>query len=57
MKKGRLDVKNQEHREKDTPQLPAGQAFVKMIGPFGSILFLLVFVLFLIFCFTGGGIK
>ena len=57
MKKGRLDVKNQEHREKDTPQLTAGQAFVKMIGPFGSILFLLVFVLFLIFCFTGGGIK
>ena len=32
-----------------------GRDFVKMIGPFGSILFLIVFVLFLVFCFTGGG--
>ena len=57
MKKGRLDVKKQENEKKNEPLMTAGQAFVKMIGPFGSILFLLVFVLFLIFCFTGGGIK
>lgn len=34
--------------------MTAGQAFVKMIGPFGCILFLVLFVLFLIYCFTGG---
>lgn len=57
MKKGKLDVKKQEHGERDSAPMTAGQAFVKMIGPFGSVLFLLVFVLFLVFCFTGGGVK
>ena len=31
--------------------MTAGQAFVKKIGPFGSALFLLLFVAFLIYCF------
>ena len=31
-----------------------GQEFVKKIKPFGSFLFLLVFVLFLLTCFTSG---
>lgn len=32
--------------------MTAGQEFVKKIGPFGSILFLLIFVAFLVICFT-----
>ena len=31
-----------------------GQEFVKKIKPFGSFLFLLIFVLFLLICFTSG---
>lgn len=34
--------------------MSAGQDFVKKIGPFGSILFLLLFVGFFIYCFTLG---
>lgn len=34
-----------------------GSDFVKMIGTFGCILFLIVFALYLVFCFTGGGVS
>ncbi|MEG1492413.1 MAG: hypothetical protein RR394_09190 [Oscillospiraceae bacterium] len=32
--------------------MSAGQGFVKMIRPVGCVLFLLIFVLYLVFCFT-----
>ena len=32
--------------------MTAGESFVKMLKPAGCILFLLLFVIFLIFCFT-----
>jgi len=32
--------------------MSAGQAFVKKIGPFGSAFFLILFVVFLVYCFT-----
>ncbi len=48
------DGRSQENKQEE--KLTAGQEFVKMIGPFGSVLFLLLFVLFLVFCFTGGHI-
>lgn len=55
-----MNDKNQEEKtnkdeKKDGYKPTAGQSFVKMIGPIGSIIFLLMFVFFLIFCFTGGG--
>lgn len=31
--------------------MTAGQDFVKKIGPFGSILFLIMFIAFLVICF------
>lgn len=48
-----LDVKSREEKQ-EKEKLTAGQDFVRMIGPFGSALFLLMFILFLIFAFTGG---
>ena len=41
-------------RENEEYPMTAGQQFVKAIGPFGCILFLLIFVLFMVYCFTGG---
>lgn len=41
-------------RENEDYPMTAGQQFVKAIGPFGCILFLLIFVLFMVYCFTGG---
>lgn len=52
MSKNKTDA--EKKKENDQYPMTAGQAFVKMIGPFGSILFLVIFVLFLIYCFTGG---
>lgn len=51
----KLRDKDREKEEKKPP-MTAGQGFVKLIGPVGSAIFLLAFVLFLIYCFTGGGI-
>ena len=34
--------------------MSAGQAFAKKIGPIGGAFFLLLFVLFLVYCFTAG---
>lgn len=35
--------------------MTAGQEFVKMLRPAGCIIFLIVFVAFLVLCFTAGG--
>ena len=35
--------------------MTAGQEFVKMLRPVGCIIFLLIFVAFLVMCFTAGG--
>lgn len=51
----RLQDKDRKKEENKAP-MTAGQGFVKIIGPVGSAIFLLIFVLFLIYCFTGGGI-
>ncbi len=47
------EKKTAERENEDYP-MTAGQQFVKAIGPFGCILFLLIFVLFMVYCFTGG---
>ena len=35
--------------------MTAGQEFVKMLRPAGCVIFLLIFVAFLVMCFTAGG--
>ena len=32
--------------------MTAGQSFVKAIKPFGCVLFLILFAVFMVFCFT-----
>ena len=49
----RLENENRKSQKKDS-SMTAGQGFVKMIGPVGSAIFLIVFILFLVYCFTGG---
>ncbi len=49
----RLENENRRAEKKES-SMTAGQGFVKMIGPVGSIIFLLMFILFLVYCFTGG---
>ena len=49
----RLENENRRAEKKES-SMTAGQGFVKMIGPVGSAIFLIVFILFLVYCFTGG---
>ena len=54
-KKETKEKKTDVHQEEnENYPMTAGQQFVKAIGPFGCILFLTIFILFMVFCFTGG---
>lgn len=49
-----VDKKSTKKKDEEDYPMTAGQQFVKAIGPFGCILFLSLFVLFMVYCFTGG---